>query len=242
MFPVDVYKQFNLKKIAPEDSVEGHYIGLSLDVPTDLLPIAYQRGIFPWPIGDEYMIPWTCPDPRGVILTENFKVPTRLKRHLKSNQYTIYFNRHFSQVINLCAQIHQHKNKSTWISEQMKRAYQELFQREQAFCVEVEDEKGELIGGLYGVCIGEIIAGESMFFLKSEGSKIALLALLIVLKQKNIPQLDTQMITSIVASFGGIEIRRKEFLNSLENLKPKRERFDIFPSLITSNELLNKIL
>jgi leucyl/phenylalanyl-tRNA---protein transferase len=233
-------QQFQVQRLAKDISDSSQWVGLSETIDPDFLTLAYQHGVFPWPMGEEYKIPWVSPLARGVIFRQEFHITQSLKKIIKRTQPTIYFNRNFQQVINYCQNTPTRQGQQTWINQEIMLAYKKLFERKLAYCIEVEDSAGVLMGGLYGVCINGIISGESMFYLSNGGSKIALTSLMYQLKQMQIPLLDTQMTTPVVAQFGGREIEREEYLVWVENLvKIQIKREELFPPSIDYHSLLN---
>jgi leucyl/phenylalanyl-tRNA--protein transferase len=178
------------------------------------LQSAYQKGIYPWPNEEFEPVLWFSPDPRGILKYSNLHVSTSLKKFIKKNtdSLKIVFNGDFERVIYHCAHRTEVKGEfGTWITEDLMKAYFELFKLKKAYCVETF-LNGELIGGLYGVNINQYVSGESMFFLKPNGSKVSLVALLTFLQSQNIHWIDTQMVTPIVEQLGGEEISRNDFL------------------------------
>lgn len=198
---------------------EDGLIGIGGDFSFTNLINAYKRGIFPWPINKQYPVAWFAPDPRGVLFTEDFKIPRSLKRFLNKTSYEIKYNSNFEKVIDHCASVKRKDQKSTWIIQELKEGYTNLFHKGHAYCVEVYDEKN-LIGGVYGVCIGGFVSGESMFHLKANASKFALCHLMDRLKKASIPFLDTQMVTPVTQSLGAKEISREDFCKILDTKKP----------------------
>jgi leucyl/phenylalanyl-tRNA---protein transferase len=192
----------------------------------EILDSSYRQGVFPWPIQEDYPMTWFAPARRGIIDLLDFRIPRSLNKFLKKNPYTIQFNQNFESIINHCAEV-KRKDHGTWIYPSIIESYTELFHRELAYCVGVYENQ-ELVGGVYGVCIGEIISGESMFHLRTNASKVALVALLLKLKEKKIPFLDTQMVTEVVASLGGKTVARSEFMKRLAGLETSRLRSEIF--------------
>lgn len=200
-------------------------IGGNLDVET--LTLAYQQGIFPWPVSEEYPLTWFSPDPRGILLLEDFKRPKSLEKFLKKDPYEIRFNEDFEEIIQKCADVKRSHESGTWINENIINGYIQMFKSKKAYCVGAYDN-GELVGGVYGVCVGEIISGESMFYEKDNASKAALSALVEKLQEAQLSFLDTQMVTPVVASLGGKEIPRRQFMRLLERSRWERPREDIF--------------
>jgi leucyl/phenylalanyl-tRNA--protein transferase len=190
-------------------------------------------------MGEEYKIPWVSPITRGVIFSNEFHLSQSLKKIIRKTKPTIYFNRNFKQVIQYCQNPPTREGQSSWINHEIMLAYKKLFERKNAYCIEVEDSNGVLMGGLYGVCINSIISGESMFYLQPGGSKIALIALMYQLRQNNIPLLDTQMTTPVVALCGGKEIEREDYLRHVEKLaQTQLKREEIFPPFISYQSLI----
>lgn len=210
-----------------EASPEGLLaIGGDLE-PTTLLT-AYQQGIFPWPISKDSPMTWFSPDPRGVLSVEDFHISKSFKRFLNKVPYKVEMNSHFTEVIKNCATTTRKHEVGTWITEEILTGYEKLFDQGNAYCISILD-RGQLVGGLYGVCINGLVTGESMFHTKTNASKLCLYILMSHLKIKGIPFLDTQMVTPIIESFGGKEIPRSEFLVEIERLQkrhlPREELF-----------------
>ncbi len=226
-----VVRQFPPVEVADEHGLVA--VGGDLEVAT--LKLAYEQGIFPWPISQDLELAWFSPDPRGVLFIDDLHLSKSFKKFLLHHPYTITFNQEFIAVIKNCAlvhgqkKIHNSKNSHpddllTWITPRLMNAYIDLHKSNMAYSIEVWRGEGidrQLVGGMYGVNIGKFYSGESMFHLEDNTSKLALYSLLIMLKEKGVPFLDTQMVSPVVKSFGGKEIPRKEFLSSLvQLLKP----------------------
>jgi leucyl/phenylalanyl-tRNA--protein transferase len=195
-------------------------IGGSLTV--ESLRTAYLSGIFPWPMSEEYPITWFSPDPRGVLLFDNFKVSTSFKKFLKKTTLTVRFNTCFEEVINRCANVRRSSQDDTWITDELLQAYVKLFEAGHAYSVETYN-RDKLVGGLYGVCFGEMFSGESMFFEEDNASKLALYILINKLKDKA-RYIDTQMVTPVLESFGAIEIDRQDYIKLLGSLDINKPR------------------
>lgn len=187
-------------------------IGGKLD--TETLLAAYQQGIFPWPISPSSPLTWFTPDPRGLIFTHEFHIPKSFQKFLNKCPYTVTFNKQFPAVIQQCAKATRKHEVGTWITKEIEKGYSEFFNAGYAYSVEVLEGKN-LVGGLYGVCIGGYLSGESMFHNKTNASKLALYSLIQQLKKNSIPWLDTQMVTPVIESLGGTNIPRDEFLKIL---------------------------
>ena len=160
------------------------------DLSEERLLAAYSSGIFPW-YEEGQPVLWWSPAPRCVIRPEAFHLSRRNRRALRLSGYTVTFNRRFRQVIEHCA-APRAAQSGTWITAEMTRAYNELHASGWAHSVEVLED-GALVGGLYGVAIGRIFFGESMFSLKNDGSKAALLALSRILAERKCPMIDCQV-------------------------------------------------
>jgi len=186
--------------------------GGDLSVPR--LLSAYRNGIFPWySEGDPIL--WWSPDPRLLLFPEKFKVRKSFRRVLRSGKFTVTFDHHFKEVISYCAAVPREGQESTWIVPDMQRAYLHLFEEGHAHSVEVyKDEK--LVGGLYGLSIGKIFFGESMFSLVSDASKVAFKALSDVLGRRGYDFIDCQMKTDHMVGLGAEVVSRDKYLDLLE--------------------------
>lgn len=212
-----------------EDATEDGLVAVGGDLETDTLITAYREGIFPWPISVELPLAWFSPDPRGVLDFSELHLSRSFQKFLKRHPYTVTFNQDFGAVIRGCARIPRKNQPGTWITQELIRGYDELFEKKLAYSVEVWDGS-ELKAGLYGVIMGEFCSGESMFTLVDDGSKLALYSLIQKLQSSGTQWLDTQMITSVVEAFGGKYIEREDFLERLEELDWSKQRQEIFGS------------
>jgi leucyl/phenylalanyl-tRNA--protein transferase len=179
------------------------------DLSVARLQSAYRSGIFPW-YSDGEPIMWWSPDPRGIILTDQLRINRTLRKVLKQQNFTVTLNQAFNRVINYCADA-PFRKEETWIVDDMLAAYQQLHDHGIAHSIEVWMD-GELAGGLYGVAINGCFSGESMFYRKSNGSKIALVYLNKLLKNQNIPLIDCQMLNPFLEDMGCIEIPRSQYM------------------------------
>jgi leucyl/phenylalanyl-tRNA--protein transferase len=198
-------------------------IGGNLDIET--LYIAYTSGIFPWPVSDEAPLTWFSPNPRGILDLNEFHLPRSFQKFLKKSTYTIKYNKNFIEIINSCADMKRKHEQGTWISQEILDGYINLFNNKLAYCVGIYEGQ-ELIGGLYGVCFGEIFSGESMFHSKDNASKLALYHLVEKLKAGGVKWIDTQMVSPLLELFGGKEVPRLEFINKLKKLDSRVARRD----------------
>ncbi len=187
-------------------------IGGDLQITT--LIKAYSMGIFPWFNEDEPII-WWCPDPRLVLFPKEIKVSKSMKQILKKGEFEFSINTDFEAVIRYCR--NTRVEDGTWISEDIIQAYLNLHEAGFAHSFEVR-KNNELVGGLYGVGLGKVFFGESMFSLMSNASKAALIFLCLHAMQEGIELIDCQQSTSHLQSMGAREISRDSFLELLDEL------------------------
>jgi len=200
----------------PEMALSDGLLAIGGDLSSERLLLAYRSGIFPW-YDDAQPILWWSPDPRMVLIPENFKVSKSLRRTIKSQKFKITINQAFSEVINNCSSISRNGQRGTWITEEMEEAYISLNKLGHAMSIEVW-ENDVLVGGLYGVNLPEkkIFCGESMFSKVNDASKVAFFNLVSLLKEKNYKLIDCQLYTPHLESLGAVEITRKDFLKLLK--------------------------
>ena len=178
-------------------------------IAADLLLYAYRSGAFPMALEDGE-ISWFSPDPRAIIpIDERFHVPHGLRRTLKKNLFEIRVNTDFEAVMRGCAE-----RRETWINEEIYSSYVNLHQLGHAHSVEAWQE-GKLVGGLYGVALGGVFFGESMFHRATDASKVALHALVLRMRERGYALLDTQWTTQHLLNFGTMEIPRVKYLKLL---------------------------
>jgi leucyl/phenylalanyl-tRNA---protein transferase len=190
-----------------------------LAVGGDLSPIslitAYSKGIFPW-YNHNSPILWWSPDPRLVLFPDQFRVSDSLKQRLHSGLYTVLIDHDFKNVIRQCARVKRKGQEGTWLTDEMIEAYEHLHEEGLAHSFETY-YKNELAGGLYGVSLGRAFFGESMFFLKTDASKIAFSALVNWTLKNNFLFIDAQQSTRHLKSMGAVEISRSKFLSLLKS-------------------------
>lgn len=172
---------------------------------------AYHHGIFPWPSDD--LLAWWSPDPRAILEFDQLHVSRRLERTLRSGRFSVSCDQDFAGVINGCATA-QFRRHATWITPELRDAYCRLHELGHAHSVEVWQE-GRLAGGIYGVSLGGLFAGESMFHYVTDASKVAVVSLTRHLKQRGYLLFDIQQLTPHMASLGAVAIRRRTFLERL---------------------------
>lgn len=179
---------------------------------------AYRMGIFPWYSADQPIL-WWSPDPRLVLLPECLKVSRSLRKTLRKGLFAITADTAFEQVVAACAGPRQGE-PGTWITSEMFRAYCRLHRLGHAHSIETW-QQGELVGGLYGVSLGRVFYGESMFSWISDASKIALVALAAQLQRWEFAVIDCQVTTAHLLSMGAVDIPRSSFLQLLECYCPQ---------------------
>jgi leucyl/phenylalanyl-tRNA--protein transferase len=185
------------------------------DLSPERLLDAYARGIFPW-FGDEDPLLWWSPDPRMALFVRELHVSRSLRRLMASGRFVVTFDRAFKAVMAGCAEPRGGET-GTWITSDMRRAYTALHRLGFAHSVETWDGS-ELVGGLYGVALGRMFYGESMFTRESNASKVALVALVRQIERWGFEMIDCQMTTEHLASFGAREVPREAFLRDVRRL------------------------
>ena len=187
-------------------------MAVGADLAPGTLLAAYRAGLFPMPLGRTDKLGWWSPDPRGVIPLDDLRVTRSLRRSLR--RYRITADVAFADVIDACRMI---ERPHGWISPDIRDAYVRLHRMGWAHSVEAWSEDGELVGGLYGVSIGGLFAGESMFHVDRDASKVALVSLVGRLAHGGVTRLlDVQWATEHMRSLGAIEIPRSEYLERLK--------------------------
>ncbi len=195
-----------------EASKEG-LLAIGGDLSPERLILAYKSGIFPW-FEEGQPILWWSPDPRFVLFPDKLKVSKSMKQVLKKTNLRVTRNKSFYRVIDACSDARRSGQTGTWITKDMKRAYIELHNLGYAISVEVWDEN-ELVGGLYGIDIGNrIFCGESMFTKVSNASKIGFITFI---KESNYKLIDCQVFTEHLDSLGAENISRNEFINTISH-------------------------
>lgn len=189
-------------------SFEG-IIAIGGDLHPDRLITAYRKGIFPWYSEDEPII-WYSPNPRMVLFPKEVKVSKSMRKILRDGTFKITFNQNFKEVIRHCKTVQRKDQEGTWITDDLEKSMIKLHQKGFAKSVEVWKDK-ELVGGLYGIDLGNLFCGESMFNLVSNASKVAYIYLAQKLAEENYPLIDCQVYNSHLASLGAIEMSRKNF-------------------------------
>jgi leucyl/phenylalanyl-tRNA--protein transferase len=180
------------------------------DLSMERLLLAYRSGIFPWYEGKHIL--WWCPDPRCVLFPEELKVSKSMKQLMKKNAFAVTVDRAFREVISNCKTIARRGQEGTWITDEVREAYTALHVAGFAHSVETWLE-GELVGGLYGIRMGKVFFGESMFSKVSSASKLAFTTYVGRLRDEGVGVIDCQVYTEHLESLGARMIPRNEFIS-----------------------------
>ena len=200
----------------PELAEPGGLLGVGGDLRPERLLLGYANGIFPW-YSEGQPILWFSPEPRFVLPVDELRVPRSLRKRIRRGDYRITLDTAFDRVIEGCKAAHRPGQSGTWITDDMQEAYNALHSLGFAHSVEAW-EGDELVGGLYGVALGRLFSGESMFARASDASKVAFVWLVRQLEAWGYPLVDSQVGTEHLARFGGREISRAEYLAGLPEL------------------------
>lgn len=220
----------------PYDPTDFPNVSLALHDPDGLLAVggdlsierllaAYQRGIFPWYSGDQPIL-WWSPDPRSVLFPHKLHISRSLRKTLRKQLFTITFDTAFADVIRACSEPRS-DGLGTWITDEMQQAYIRLHQAGYAHSVECW-LKGKLVGGLYGVAIGNVFFGESMFSHVTDASKVAFVFLIRQLQRWQFEMIDCQIQTAYLNQFGAELIPRSEFVKRLGRICKQPGRNDVW--------------
>ncbi|HVV61271.1 MAG TPA: leucyl/phenylalanyl-tRNA--protein transferase [Pseudolabrys sp.] len=199
-----------------------------VEITPEVLLKAYACGIFPMAENaDDPALYWIEPERRGIIPLDTFHVPARLARTVRTTRFTVLVDRDFDAVIDGCAEP-THGRARTWINERIRTLYCRLHRRGHCHSVEVYDGEN-LVGGLYGVSLGAVFFGESMFHRARDASKIALVHLIARLKAGGYKLLDTQFVTDHLKTFGAVEVSRRQYHKLLEAALTSKGDFAALP-------------
>ena len=208
------------------------------DLSSERLLVAYRRGIFPW-YEEGQPILWWSPNPRCILRPESFHVAKRLQRQIRQSPLSVSFYRAFPDVIRACA-ADRAAQKGTWITPQMLSAYERLHDEGWAHSIEVMDGN-ELVGGLYGLCIGRVFFGESMFSAQPNASKIALFVLTKHMLANGMPLMDCQVESPHLLTLGASMMPRAELIRTLNEACQPVLMYENWPSeTIQAAKLLDK--
>ncbi|MBI9110175.1 leucyl/phenylalanyl-tRNA--protein transferase [Maridesulfovibrio ferrireducens] len=224
----------------PDEAEPDGLLAVGGDLSSERLLSAYASGIFPWYDENSPLLWWSL-DPRLILNFDKLHVSKRMKRKIKKKEYRITLDTDFLGVISNCASKTRPGQEGTWILQEMIDAYVELHKLGFAHSVEVWNKEGKLVGGLYGVSLGRVFSGESMFFLEPDASKIGFSYLVRYLENREFHFVDCQQPTDHLKSLGAEEIPRDEFLVMLEDsleYSALRGNWDFLPGeyeIITEN-------
>lgn len=196
-----------------EANMEG-LLAVGGDLSPERLLLAYQNGIFPW-FNDDSLILWWSPDPRMVLFPEKVKISKSMRKVLSGDQFQLTKNTSFNRVISQCALQKRKGQEGTWITDKIQEAYKELYKKGFAKSYEVWQDK-ELVGGLYGVDLGHIFCGESMFSTVSNASKFAFIKMAQEMQAEGYALIDCQVYNEHLKSLGAEEIPRDRFIEILK--------------------------
>jgi len=201
-----------------EATYEG-IVAVGGDLSVDRLLLAYNNGIFPWFDADEPIL-WWSPSERMVVNPHDYKISKSMRNILNRNIFEVTINKDFQSVIKNCQKIERKGQDGTWISDEIIKSYTKLYQLNKAMSFEVWQNQ-ELVGGLYGVDLGHVFCGESMFSKVSNASKIAFIKLIEYLKNNHYKLLDCQVHNAHLEKLGAFEISRNSFIKILKNANLK---------------------
>lgn len=200
----------------PWQAESSGLLGVDGDLHPDRLWLAYQMGIFPWYSRGQRIL-WWSPDPRFVLFPDELHIGRSLRKRIRRGDYTIRMDTCFESVIRACGDVPRPEQDGTWITEEMVQGYVALHELGHAHSIEAFQD-GELVGGLYGVAIGGVFAGESMFAQAPDASKVAFATLVQQLVTWGFELIDCQVHTPHLERFGAREIPRVQYLGELQRL------------------------
>jgi len=198
---------------SPEQASAEGIVAVGGDLQPERVLLAYRKGIFPWFESDDFLL-WWSPDPRMVLFPNQLKISKSMRTVLRKKQFEVTFNKAFDRVVEACAKVKRFGQNGTWITPGLMEVYSTLHTQGHAHSVEVWEE-GSLVGGLYGIDLGTVFCGESMFSKSSNASKVALIFLVKELKKNKYELIDCQVPTQHLASMGAVPISRTKFLTFL---------------------------
>ncbi len=205
---------------SPYEEFEDGFVGASYDLHPKRLLEGYSLGFFPWYQDSDGLFHWFVLNERMLLKTNEVKITKKLARKLRSKKWEFKINTRFDDVINYCSNVKRKHENGTWINDEFKKSYKNL--NELGFALSVESYyEGELVGGFYGVAINRYFSGESMFHIKSDASKLALIYFCDILKQNGVEFIDCQVPSEHLASMGGKIYKKEEFLPIIQKASGK---------------------
>ncbi len=211
VFVIDSELYFPPPHLAEPDGL----LAIGGDLSPERLLLAYRNGIFPWYEGEHIL--WWSPDPRFVLFPGELKVSRTIKRLKKKNAFVFTVNKSFAEVIRHCRKVTRPGQEGTWITEEMEKAFNRMYELGYAHSAEVWMDN-ELVGGLYGIRLGNVFFGESMFSRISNASRFAFVQYVELLQSEGVRLIDCQVYTEYLESMGARMISGKEFMAYLEEL------------------------
>jgi leucyl/phenylalanyl-tRNA--protein transferase len=198
-----------------EEALEDGLLAIGGDLQPERILLAYKKGIFPWYDGDLPL--WWCPNPRFILIPEELKISKSMKALFKKQAFDVTVNTNFEAVINACKATERKGQDGTWIKNEVVEAYTHLHKLGMAHSIEAW-QNNQLVGGLYGIKLGKVFFGESMFSKVSNASKYAFISFVDQLKREGILLIDCQVYTEHLESLGAKMILRQQFVHLLEQL------------------------
>lgn len=209
----------------PETADRFGLVAIGGDLDPETLLLAYSSGIFPWPVDEDEELTWFSPAERAVLFLDRVKIPRSLAKERRRGLFCFGINSNFEAVIDGCRESFRPYQFGTWITSEMREAYLRFNQLGFAHSIECylrDEPEAEPVGGLYGVAIGAMFAGESMFFKAPNASKLSLWFLIERLRAAGVPWIDCQQMTPLLASFGAVTIKRREFVSLVREQAEKK--------------------
>jgi leucyl/phenylalanyl-tRNA--protein transferase len=185
------------------------------DLEVSSLKLAYSSGIFPWP-HEGYPLLWFAPPKRAILDFDEFRASKRLQRYLKKAHFTFRVDGDFPSVIRACSRVPRPGQDGTWITQEITTAFIAFHKAGYAHSFETLNEHGKLVGGLYGVKIGRMFCGESMFYREPNASKFAFIEAVHYLQDRGSSWMDVQILTPLLKGFGAKEVDRAVFMAKLK--------------------------
>lgn len=213
LYQLDDQLVFPHPQLADEDGL----LAIGGDLSTERLLLAYQHGIFPW-FSDDTPILWYSPKERFILVPSELKLSKSMRQFIRNTHFSVTHNQSFIDVIDRCATSKRADQNGTWITNEMKQAYIEFHKKGYAHSIETYDENGVLVGGLYGVLIGKVFCGESMFSSKSNASKLALVHLC---QQFDLKLIDCQIYSEHLEKLGAKLISGGDYYQILQEQTAK---------------------
>lgn len=198
-----------------DEATEDGLLAIGGDLNVERLLLAYKNGIFPW--FEEDIPLWWCPDPRFVLFSDELKISKSMQQVLNKNQFQFKINTAFEDTIRNCKIVKRKGDAGTWITDEVEKAYIKLYKKNYAVSAEAW-LNNTLVGGLYGIRLGDIFFGESMFSKVPNASKFAFIKYVEQLKKENVQLIDCQVYTQHLESLGARMITRKNFIELLNKL------------------------